>query len=969
MEERLRLIVDATTNGAEASFGKLTSSAEKTATAADAAAASVASAADRVAQARNREADAAGKLAIAEAKLDEARSRYGEGSSQLVAAEERVASAQRGVQLAAANTAQALEAQQTAQESATAAAEGGAEASDAAGGGAERFKEEVDGLKESVVGLVAGVSLADWLSESVSGYLEGARAASSLAMSMNATTEEGGRFIAVASQLGLEMGDLLEIQASFAQVVDATPELLASFGAEVKTNADGTTNWALTLQDALGRLQEIPDATQRNALGFQLFGEEGYKQMSRLLLSGKSVDEVFQAMGTPFTDEDVAATAEFESAMSDLSSTGGGLSREVGAVLVPMLTAALNVFGAVADVVTAIPGPMGVAVVAAIALAIANRLTAESGGLLAATSTAASGALGRMAGASMVAAGSTTALGIAGGATRLAMGGLVTMLGGPLGVALIALGAGFALLNSTMGDSAAESEDAAAAQDALTSALEESGGVVTANVRQKAALSAQESGLLETAKAAGVAQGDVTDALLGNEDALGRVRSALEAYRTENSRENNYGTTQLNAQGQAADDALGSLTSLAEGTKETADQQGELAGELEESTDKTALAQAAMDALTGALDGGNVSAADLARLTGEAARAQDEESAASDRAKAALDAYNATTRDAVDATLERINAMYSAEDANFRFLDAMDEANKATDDGTTSVNEQREAQVKLIQAVLSAAGSVADAAIEGREAAGQVLTDVDRANVRATAMIQDLRNKMNTPGMSKGAREEIQALIDQLTTAQSKGDVQAVLTLTGAPEAQHQIDETTKDQTATVTVESRGGPAVNEYLATITNATRLAIVRVESRNGPAVAEYLGGLATADRLSLIRVESRNGPAVREYLDGLAAERLSIIRVETRGGPAVAAYLDRLAGDRSARINVSHGAGATYGAPSLAGAQLGRVAVGSVTLDLELTGRADRGQLTKAERGRARVEEIRAYERESGRGWRQ
>jgi len=979
LEERLRLIVDATTGTAEANFGKLTNEAERTATAVDTAANNVASAADRVALARNKEADAAGKLAIAERKLEEVRDRYGEGSSQLVAAEERVASAQRGVQLAARNTAQALEAQEEAQRDATDAADAGATASDNAGRGAERFREEVDGLKGTVVGLVAGVSLADWVSESVSGFLEGARGASALAIGMNSTVEEGGRFLAVAQQLGLEMGDLVEIQASFAQVVGGDAEALSSFGAEVKVNADGTTNWALTLQDALAHLQRIPDATKRNETGFRLFGEEGYKQMNALLVSGRSVDEVFEAMGTPFDEDDVQAARDYDAAMADLSSTGGSVSRELGSVLVPILTGMLEAFGALVDVVTGVPAPLGLAAVAAVVLGLANRATAESGGLLAASLAAAQGAASRFSAAAVAAAGSSGVAAAAMGGMRVAGAGMATVLGGPLGIALLAVGAGFAILNSLTGDNEAQAEATARAQETLTTALRESNGVVTDAVRQQAALAAQEAGVLTSAERAGVSRGDVTKAVLEGGEAYDRVREKLLAYAdaqtTTVQDAEGYVTSSITAQGQAARDSADALAELRGSTEDTADEQQQLAGELDESTDKAALATAAVDALTGALEAGGVSTSTLSRLAGEAADAQAAEAESTDRAKAAIEAHNAVTRDAVAAIRERIDATYAAESAEFRFLDAMDAANEATDDGTTSVDEQREAQVALMTAALAAGDAAGDAAVEARQAAGDVLTDVDEANVRAGAMLDNLRGKLNTPGLSKGARDEMQGLIDQLVTAQENGDIEAVLRLTGGPKTASEIDEAAEDRETTVEVESRGGPAVKGYLDGIANARRLAIVNVESRGGPPVLDYLRGLAVADRLALIHVESRGGPAVDDYLDGLASQyRLALIHVETRGGPAVREYLDDLAGNygqgRSATINVGRGApvAGAYGAPSLVGAQIGPAMIVNATLDLELRGSIDRQQLSKAERGRARVEEIRAYEQRNGTGWR-
>ena len=945
LEERLRLVVDATTGSAEASFGKLTGSARDTARASDDAAESVARAADVVAQARAREADAAGKLSVAEVKLAETRRRYGEGSSQVATAEERVASAQRRVQLASAETTQAVERQDAAQRKI-------ADSAEQAGRGTDRYSERVANLRGQVAGLVAGVSIADWLRDSTSGYLNGARSAASLAQAMNATTEEGGRLVTLVGALGLEMDDLLEIQAEFAQQVAADADLLPSFGAAVQQNADGTTNWALTLQDALANLQKIPDATQRNALGFRIFGEEGYKQLSRLLLSGRSVEEALASIGTPFTDEDVEATRAYDAAMLELSSTGGALARTVGGTLVPVLTEVLGAFGEVVDIVEAVPGPLGIAIGLTIAYGLANRAAAESGGLLVATQAATSAGWARVTGAVAAATAGTGAFAATAGVARVAGAGLMATLGGPVGLAILGLGAGFSILNTFMGENEDRAEGVTKATETLTTALQESNGVVTDSVREQAALAAQQAGLLDVARRAGVSQGDVTAALLGNEAAYKRVQRALADYaetnRTENiSDESGFSAQALNEEGEAARRAGLSLDELSGSVSEQSEQQAELAEELGATVDQTALAEAAMDALTAAIDAGQTTGRSFTEVVRGAAEAQDASAATTDRANAAIEAYNALTRDAVAATRERIDAVYASEDANFRFLDALDAANSATDDGTTSVNEQREAQVKLAQAALATADAAADAAVAGRQAAGEVLTDVDEANVRATAMIDDLRARLNTPGLAEGSRAELQGLIDQLTTAQENGDIEATLRLTGATEAAGEIDETAKDRDTTVTVESRGGPAV--------------------------ISYLDGIAAATRLAVIRVESRNGPAVDTYLDGLTRERLAIIRVETRGGPAVEAYLDRLARDRTVTIAATQSGGAGQGAgmrgaPNLAATGAGGTLTLNATVDLELVGRADRAELSRAERGRLRVEEIRAYEQRNGTGWR-
>jgi hypothetical protein len=284
-----------------------------------------------------------------------------------------------------------------------------------------------------------------------------------------------------------------------------------------------------------------------------------------------------------------------------------------------------------------------------------------------------------------------------------------------------------------------------------------------------------------------------------------------------------------------------------------------------------------------------------------------------------------------------------------------------------------EAVLGAIGTTIDLAGAAGDAAVAAAIQAGTMMTPLVEAQIRADATISSLKASLNDPNLTADGRAQLEGLIGQLETAKAAGDITAILSLTGAPEVAGELDQTTEDRDTTVTVESRNGPAVISYLDSIATADRLAIVRVESRNGPAVQDYLQGLAIRDRLALIRVESRNGPAVDTYLDGLTRERLAIIRVETRGGPAVDQYLDNLASQvRNATIGQTRGAPTGMrGAPTLAAGMIGapRVALGTVTLDLELTGRADKGALTRADRGRAMVADIRAYERENGTGWRQ
>jgi hypothetical protein len=942
--QRLQLVVDAVTGQSESRLASLARSATDTGQAADRGARDVESAAQRVADAQLKQADAAKAVQVAQLRLDELREKGTASGSQLAAAEGKVESAQRKLHVATRELTAAQAESATAQQEATAAAEEGGDSSN-------RLSDELSGLKDEVLGLVAGASLAGWVTSSFSGFLEGARMTGQLAVGMNATAEEAGRLTGVFTNMGLELGDILEIQATFAETQTDTADGLTTLGQELQHNADGTINWARTLEEFLGELQGVEDATERNRLGFEAFGEEGFTQLTTLLNSGKSLDEVFAAMGTPFTQEDVDNAARFDSAMSALQATSGGLGRELGATLLPIVTGLLEGFGDVVDVVTAVPAPIAVATAAAIALGVTGfSPTAAMATRLGAAATYATTQLATLRATAALTGATAAVAGLGMGAAAAGMSRGLALLGGPLGAALIAGGTAFHFASQGSDELETNAMEAAKQVEALEAAqsgVNDVTATAAQGMRNQSASLEENAGYWETSAA--YVKGFQED-LSGWELALAKVAEPFQR--------------------------------LTMGASETADATRgfelaieEARAELGEFGAQQAVAQVTTKTLNDLIAAGTLEGEEFGNAVRAAAEAQQEEARTSGLAEAAIAAYEATTTKAVEATLGFLNASLGAAGARDSFLDAMDAARVATDDATTSVNEQDQAYRNLQAAALRAAEGAADAAVEAGRANGVVMDEATEASTRAQSMLGSLRQSLNEPGMTERGRLEVGWLIERLEEAQASGDIAAVLTLTGAEEAAGELDETTEDRDTTVTVESRGGPAVLRYLDGIAE-DRQTLVRVESRNGPAVDRYLDDVAGGDRrLSLIRVESRNGPAVEDYLNGRARDRLALIYVETRGGPAVDRYLDDLAARRTAVIDVQRtGAGRPgggVGAAGLMGAG-GYGAAGITVQQLTVQVQADAGgrltQQSLAEAGRQAVAAIGAYERRSGTGWR-
>ena len=925
LTERLQLVVDATTNSAEASFQRLTGAARDTGEAATRSASSVRDAADRLAAARDREATAAGNLRVAETRLETLRQSGRARADQLAAAEERVATAQRGLHQATRGVERATAEQTETQQRATTEMDRGQQS----GGRLSGVMDELKGRAVGAAAALGGAGLLGMLRSLGGGFADSARDAGLLATSMNATVAEAGSFLGLVGALGLELNDLLEIQAEFAQKVTDNANDFQELGAQTQRNADGTVNWATTLVDFLEKLQGVEDATERNRLGFQFLGEEGYKQMSQLVASGTSVRDALEQIGVPITDEDVARTAEYDTAMLNLSLTSTRTQQALGRALLPILTGIAEGIGDVVDVVEEVPVPMALATAAAIALGITGFTpTTVAGARLAVVKAALTRQMALYSAAAATGTRATFLLAGSMGAASAAGGAMAAFLGGPLGIALIALGAAYYFVTEGTEDFQAASRNAALEQIEA----EKKYGRMAVSARELGEQLAEEAGIWDGLAASRRGANSLLEEAGVADYDLGGVLTTITSL---------------------ADQLTGGELA-AEGFTDEIEQQRE---ELGEYGAQAELAQRAQKSLNDLIAEGATDGAEFAEAVEAAAEAQAAETRTTDLAEAALAAYNATTRDAVQTELNLYNARLAQSDGLIGLQQAVHEAREVVDDLETPWNEVAEATNRVISSALDYAGTAADAAVAAATANGTVVDSLTEAQLRADATVAALRESLNAPGLTDLARDQIGSMIAELEAAQEAGDVEAILRLTGVDETTGELDDATQDRDTTVRVESRGGPAVVQYLDRITK---------------------------DRLLRIRLETRNGPAVDEYLDRLTAQRLSIIRVESRNGPAVDAYLDRLAEQaRTAYIDVrERGAGSNggaFGGPQLRGAP-GSLLAGSsgygsgdtIVERMTVVVQADeRGRLTQpslAEAGRQVARQLAAHERTSGTGWR-
>jgi hypothetical protein len=625
LTERLQLIVDATTSKAEARFQSLTGAAKETGRAAATTADQVRDAADKVAAARERETVAAGNLSVAQRRLDELRSTGRARASQLEAAEQKVATAQRAVQLASHQAARAQEDLDVTQRRAASSADDSARSTG-------RMSGAMTGLVASAASLV-GVGLGGALRSAAEGFTEGARSAALFARSTNSSVEEASQFLGLVGSLGLDLNDLLEIQAEYAQKAAASADELEALGAQTKTNADGTINWTQSLVTFLEQLQKVPDATERNRLGFQFLGEEGYKQLSRLVASGVDVADALEQIGTPFSQQDLDAAADYDAALLRLDLAGSRLTQSLGRALVPVVAGLGEGLGDVLDIVEDVGPVLVVTTGAAIALGVTGfSPTAAAGARLAAITALVNRNLAVFRANAITAGAGATVLGAGMGVARAGAAGLAGMLGGPLGIALIALAGVWTLASNGADKFRQSAKDAAVELDQA----EQRYGDMAVSVEELGQRLADEAGFWDGLAASRRGVSDID--LPGPDwlhDAFGQQGLLALGDQLEGG--------ELAAQGfadeiDAAREELGAFGLQQETASQSAKDLNDLIAE------GTTTGQGFADAVAAAAD------------------AQAREAQTSGLAEAAIDAYNAVTRDAVESTLALWEAQLAQRD-------------------------------------------------------------------------------------------------------------------------------------------------------------------------------------------------------------------------------------------------------------------------------------------------------------------
>jgi TP901 family phage tail tape measure protein len=417
-----------------------------------------------------------------------------------------------------------------------------------------------------------------------------------------------------------------------------------------------------------------------------------------------------------------------------------------GQLMLPAISAVMGAFGDLADIVGGLPGPVKAAAIAVGVLATGLLLLA--GGTLL--------VLPRLAAVKTAMA----SMGIEGGILRGSLS-LAAKAFNPFTLAIAAATAGVMIWANAQAEARQRVED-------LTGAIEADSGALGENTRAKLANTLQDKGILDDAKTLGLSMDTVTDAALGQADAMRTVNAAIDGVAA--------------AHGTNRDAMIASLFGYDDETTAAinlANKLPVLTSEVEAAQGAAENKAAAMGEDATATEGAGDAAAGATPSVNDLGTAMEETASLADQLTEALEGLAGTAIDVEKAHLDWLDSLKALNPELTHLTDKEGELTGELRHGVRTLNERTVAGREARGAILDAV----DAAIEHGAAVAEETGSLNKGARAVAEHIRELEAQAVRAGISEKAIHDYIGELN-LTPAQ----IRTAIKLLGIETAKSQID-------------------------------------------------------------------------------------------------------------------------------------------------------------------------------------
>jgi len=184
-----------------------------------------------------------------------------------------------------------------------------------------------------------GAALVAFGAKAVGAFQETALAAGKFSDATGLGVEDASRWLEVAGDMGLASGTVEGLFTKMNKAIGSGGPQVEKWGISLKTAADGTADVNATMLDAIQRIGDIVDPTERAQAAQEVFGRS-YKDAAELIFG--SADELKQKLGEVsdakvINEDELRKAREFRDSMENLKDVSQDLATVTGQTLVPVL--------------------------------------------------------------------------------------------------------------------------------------------------------------------------------------------------------------------------------------------------------------------------------------------------------------------------------------------------------------------------------------------------------------------------------------------------------------------------------------------------------------------------------------------------------------------------------------------------------------------------------------------------------
>lgn len=209
-------------------------------------------------------------------------------------------------------------------------------------------KAVFDGIQANAAtfATAAAGAFVTFAAQGVTAFQDLALGADKFAGATGLAVEEASRLMEVAGDLGIEAGTIETNIGKMNQNLGKSPDLFEELGVQVEYAKDGTVDANETFLNVIDRLNKIKDPATKARVATQLLGK-GWRDMSQLIDMG--ADDLRKSLATVsdakvISPEEAERAKKFRDNMNNLKDTVEDLSLQIGEVLVPAISDAVEQF-------------------------------------------------------------------------------------------------------------------------------------------------------------------------------------------------------------------------------------------------------------------------------------------------------------------------------------------------------------------------------------------------------------------------------------------------------------------------------------------------------------------------------------------------------------------------------------------------------------------------------------------------